>query len=224
MNTLSKTMWGIVLIAIGVIIGLNSLEITRINIFFEGFWTLFIIIPCFIGLFNEKEGKVGNVIGLIIGLALLCSARGFIPFEYIAKLIVPFILIMIGLSMIFKNTLQKSITEKMNHVKDGLENIVATFTEQKITKEDESFEGANLDAVFGGISLDISHAKLKEETMIKASSIFGGITIITPKDIEVKVKSTSIFGGVSNHTKHQKDSKKTIYIETFCLFGGVEIK
>ena len=101
---------------------------------------------------------------------------------------------------------------------------MATFTEQKVTKEEEPFEGANLDAVFGGITLDICQAKLKEETVIKASSIFGGITIITPKDIEVKVKSTSIFGGVSNHTKHQTNSKKTIYIETFALFGGIDIK
>ncbi|MCI8574897.1 MAG: cell wall-active antibiotics response protein [Bacilli bacterium] len=224
MNTLSKTMWGLVLIIIGVIIGLNSLDITNINIFFEGWWTLFIIIPCFIGLFNEREGKIGNIIGLIIGVALLCSSRGFLPFDMIAKLIVPFILVMIGLSMIFKNTLQKNISEKIHQSKDGLENIVATFTEQKVNKEDESFEGANLDAVFGGITLDICHAKLKEETFIKASAIFGGITIITPKEIEVKVKSTSIFGGVSNHTKHQASSKKTIYIETFSLFGGVDIK
>jgi predicted membrane protein len=224
MNTLNKTMWGLVLIVIGVIIGLNSLEITKINLFFEGWWTFLIIVPCFIGLFNDKEGKVGNIIGLIIGLALFFSSRGILPFDILAKLIVPFILVMIGLSLIFKNTLQKNITAKINNAQEGLENIVATFTEQKVTKEEEPFEGANLDAVFGGITLDICQAKLKEETVIKASSIFGGITIITPKDIEVKVKSTSIFGGVSNHTKHQTNSKKTIYIETFALFGGIDIK
>ena len=193
MNIISKTMWGIVLIIIGVIIGLNSLEITNIDIFFSGWWTLFIIIPCFIGIFNEKEGKTGNIIGPI------------------------------GLSMIFKNTLQKNITEKVNTMKDGLESVVATFADEKVTKTEEPFEGANLDAVFGSITLDICEAKLKNETVIKASSIFGGITIITPKDVEVKVKSTSIFGGVSNHTS-KKDSKKIIYIEGFCLFGGIDIK
>lgn len=216
-------MWGIVLIIIGVIIGLNSLEITNIDIFFSGWWTLFIIIPCFIGIFNEKEGKTGNIIGLIIGLALLGSCQGFLPFDVIAKLILPFILIAIGLSMIFKNTLQKNITEKVNTMKDGLESVVATFADEKVTKTEEPFEGANLDAVFGSITLDICEAKLKNETVIKASSIFGGITIITPKDVEVKVKSTSIFGGVSNHTS-KKDSKKIIYIEGFCLFGGIDIK
>ena len=37
----------------GVIFGLNALEITDINIFFDGWWTLFIIVPCFIGLFKD---------------------------------------------------------------------------------------------------------------------------------------------------------------------------
>ena len=61
MNKLTKILWGIVFIAIG--IGLNALEITSINIFFKGWWTLFIIIPCLIGLFDsDSDGKTGNLI------------------------------------------------------------------------------------------------------------------------------------------------------------------
>lgn len=217
-------MWGLVLIVLGIIIGLNSLGIANINIFFEGWWTLFIIIPCFISIFNDKGDKMGNVIGLTIGVALLLSIRGILPFDIIAKLIIPFILVMIGLSMIFKNTLQKKISEKINVAKDGLENITATFTEQKIIKSGEKFEGANLDAVFGSVNLDLCDAKLNAETVIKASAIFGGIVIIVPKDVTVKMKSTSIFGGVQNHNHTKEEQKKVIYIETFALFGGIDIK
>ena len=44
---------GIILILVGVIFGLNALDITDIDIFFDGWWTLFIIVPCFIGLLTE---------------------------------------------------------------------------------------------------------------------------------------------------------------------------
>ena len=44
---LSNILWGIVLIILGVIIGLNALDITHIDIFFKGWWTFLIIIPCF---------------------------------------------------------------------------------------------------------------------------------------------------------------------------------
>lgn len=225
MKNVSKVLWGLVLIAIGLIIGLNSLEITNIDIFFDGWWTLFIIVPCFISLFNEKEEKTENIIGLIIGICLLLGAQDILPLDIIAKLIVPFILIMIGLSLIFKNTLKKEITEKINaKKKEGLENIVATFSEQKVEKDGETFEDSHLDAVFGGITLDLTRAKVDKETIIEASAIFGGITIIVPKDVNVKIKQTSIFGGVSNKANNYDDAKKVIYIEAFCLFGGIDIK
>ena len=102
MKKVSNILWGIVLIVIGVISGLNALEITDINIFFKGWWTLFIIVPCFIGIFND-ESKTGNLIGLVIGVVLLLGSRDIISFEIIGKLIVPIVLIGIGLSIIFKD-------------------------------------------------------------------------------------------------------------------------
>ncbi len=225
MKNTSKVLWGLLLICLGIIIGINSLGLANIDIFFEGWWTLFIIIPCFIGLFNSSESKVGNIIGLCIGVALLLAARNIISFEIIAKLFFPFILIAIGLSLIFRNCWKKVITEKVNtSKKNGLETIVATFSEQKLEKDGEVFEGLNLDVVFGSIVLDLTNAKLKEENVITASAIFGGITILVPKDVAVKVKPTSIFGGVSNNVPKAKDEKKVIYIESFALFGGIDIK
>ena len=47
---------------------------------------------------------------------------------------------------------------------------------------------------------------------------------MVPQDVKVKIKSTPIFGGVSNKSVSNKDSKKTIYIDAFCMFGGVDIK
>ena len=67
MKKISKILWGIVLIAVGVIFALNAFGITDIEIFFDGWWTLFIIVPCLIGIFSERE-KLGNIIGLTIGV------------------------------------------------------------------------------------------------------------------------------------------------------------
>ena len=60
--------------------------------------------------------------------------------------------------------------------------------------------------------------------IINASSICGGIDLIVPKGVNVKVNSTSIFGGVSNKIVNDKDNKVTVYVNANCLFGGVEIK
>ncbi|MCI9063593.1 MAG: cell wall-active antibiotics response protein [Clostridia bacterium] len=224
MEKLKKSLWGIVFIALGIIIGLRALGIVNINIFFNGWWTLFIIVPCFIGLF-DNEGKTGNIIGLVIGIALLLGSNNIISFDLIGKLFVPFILVAIGLSMLFRETIKSNITKKVEEGRKGdTEYITATFSGQKAVKDGEDFKSANLDAVFGAVTLDLRQANIEKEAVIKASAIFGGIEIFVPQDVNVKVKATPIFGGVSNKALQNKDSQKTIYIDAFCMFGGVEIK
>lgn len=225
MNYLSKRLWGIIFIIVGVILGLNALDITNINLFFDGWWTLFIIIPCFIDLFNEKDNKTSNIIGISIGVALLLAAQNIIDFTIVFRLIIPFVLVAIGVSFLFGNKHKKQVTEKIKNTnKNDLESIIAIFTEQKINKDDETFKGGNLDAIFGSITLDLKKAVFQKEAIIKASSIFGSIDILLPDDANVVLKSTPIFGSVSNRLRNHKDNKNTIYIDAFCLFGGINIK
>ena len=61
----------------------------------------------------------------------------------------------------------------------------------------EEFKGKNLDAIFGGIDLDLRGAKITSDVVINASAVFGGIDIIVPENVKVKIKSNAIFGGVS---------------------------
>ena len=96
--------WGIVLIIVGIILGLKALGIFEFNIFFKGWWTLFIIIPCFIGIIKH-ESKTGSIIGLIIGIMLLLDVRDVIDTDLFWKLIIPMIFVVIGISMIFKNSI-----------------------------------------------------------------------------------------------------------------------
>ena len=226
MDKVNRILWGLVFVVLGVVVALNTLNIIDFNIFFDGWWTLIIIVPCFIGLFDtENVSKIDNVIGLIIGFVLLFATWDLISFELIFKLFIPAILVIIGLYMIFGNLFKSNVKEKVKAKKEkgNGESIVATFSEQMVTKKDEVFENANLDAVFGSVVLDLSKAKIKDEAVISASAIFGGIDIIVPKDVEVKVKSTPIFGGVSNKSKG-KDTKKVIYIDALALFGSIDIK
>ena len=227
MKNNKNILWGIVLVIIGVIVGLNALNITNIDIFFNGWWTLFIIIPSLIGLLNEKD-KTGNIIGLIIGIVLLLGVQNIIDFDLIWKLILPVIIIIVGLSLIFGNTFNNKINKeikKINNKKGKNEEYCSTFSQQKIDFDDEEFKGASLTAVFGGITLDLRKAQINEDVVIDTTSVFGGIDIYVPDNIKIKVKSTSIFGGVDNKKiKNDNEKEHIIYINASCIFGGVDIK
>lgn len=90
---------------------------------------------------------------------------------------------------------------------------------------DKNLTGANLDAIFGSANLNLKGAIIKKDQIINANAIFGGIEIIVPDNVNIKVKSTPIFGGTSNKVKTQfNENLPTIYINSLAMFGGVEIK
>lgn len=225
MNKIGNLLWGLVFIIVGVVFGLNALEITSINIFFDGWWTLFIIVPCFIGLF-KNEDKYGNLIGLVIGICLLLGCQDILEFTLIWKLIVPFILVMIGLSFIFRDMLNGKVKKEIKKLnKEETKEYCSCFSGQKLDFSKEEFTGCSLNAVFGGVECDLKNSIIKEDIVINASAIFGGITIYVPENVNVKISSTSIFGGVSDERKNKpKDEKYTIYVNATAMFGGVEVK
>ena len=225
MKNLSRILWGIVLIFIGVIWGLNRTGVADINIFFAGWWTLFIIVPSIISLFESSSNKTSSIIFLVIGILLLLAAQGVFEFEILWEILLPAIVILIGLSLIFGHKVDFNVKEKTKCLdSDDTESIFAAFGEQNVSKSGEKFEKANLNAIFGAVKLDLRDAKLEKETVIGAWAIFGGIEILAPEDCIVKVKATPVFGGVSNERKNNEDAKKTIYIEAYAIFGGLDIK
>lgn len=226
MKNVKSVIWGIILIVVGVILGSNSLGLTNINIFIDGWWTLFIIIPSLINIFVDED-KTGSIIGVLIGIILFLACQDVISFEIVGKLFFPMIIIIIGLSMIFKSTLNKEINneiKKLNENKKEDDGYTATFSGQDINFDKEVFNGTEVNAFFGGVKLDLRNAIIKKDVVINATSIFGGIDIYVPKDVIIKTKSNSIFGGVTNKKRSDQDKKHTIYVNATCMFGGVEIK
>ena len=133
MNKISKILWATLLIILGIVVGLNSFNIININIFFNGFWTFFIIIPCIIDLFNKKRIKF-DIIGIIVGFFLLLICLNIINLSLIIKLLIPLILILLGISLLLGGTI--FIIYKNN--KNTKEEVVDIFKEEKEeVKEDK---------------------------------------------------------------------------------------
>ena len=226
MKKYSGIIWGLVLIAIGVIIAGNSLHIFNVDLFFDGWWTLFIIIPCSIGLLTDKD-KGGSLIGLLVGVLLLLACQNVIDFDMFWKILVPTIIIICGLTLVFRSIFGRKIKEDIEKLnkkigEDGT--ISAVFSEQNISCNDQEFKGNNLSAIFGGIELDLRNAKIKEDVVINATAIFGGIEIIASDDVNIVLKSNSVFGGAENKRDGKNEKKHTVYVNATCIFGGLEIK
>ncbi|MGM9641965.1 MAG: LiaF transmembrane domain-containing protein [Eubacteriales bacterium] len=227
MKKLTKILWGIVLVLAGGIFALNACGVTDIDVFFDGWWTLFIIIPCLVGIFTEKE-KTANLIGLAVGVVLLLCCQKILSFGMIWKLLVPIVIVIIGLRLILGAIFGDKVTKmlaKSRKNDDGFKESCAIFSGRDENFEGEHFDGAELTAVFGGVKCDLRNAVIDNDCAVEATAIFGGIDIFVPDNINLKVRSNSIFGGVSGK-KHRPfiEGAPTLYINASGIFGGVDIK
>ena len=225
MKKVSNILWGLVLVAAGVIFALNALDITDFDVFFEGWWTLFIIVPCAVGLFTERE-KTGNIIGMVVGVFLLLCCQDILSFSLLWQLLIPAIVVIVGLKLIVRGVLGNKANELVKKMKaEGkeLHRGCAVFSGSELNYDGEVFEGAELSAVFGGVECDLRGATIEKDCAIRVTAVFGGIDIFVPANVKVKVTSNSFFGGVFNETRSNPDGP-TLYVSGVCVFGGVDIK
>lgn len=90
----NKKLFGILLIVLGGIFLLNKFNVFNFEIFFDGWWTLFLIVPAIMSM--SKQGvTTGNTVLLIIGVVLLLWERGI----DLQGFLVPAVLIVLGISL-----------------------------------------------------------------------------------------------------------------------------
>lgn len=227
MKRAKAILWGIVLVLLGVALGINALDIFNLNIFFDGWWTLIIIIPCVIGLFTDRD-KTGSLIGILIGGFLLLSAQKIISFDLVLKLLLPIIIVLIGCKLIFSSIKGGKSSKVMREVVENggtVHSVSATFSGENIIYHGEEFASAELNAIFGRVTYDLRNAYIPKDAVIKTTSIFGGVNILLPDNVNVKTNTTSVFGSVSDKERtNSRANNVTVYVEGTCLFGGVDIK
>ena len=229
MKKVAPIVWGLVILALGVIFGGNAIGLFNIDVFFDGWWTLFIIVPSVFSLIFDKE-KLSALVCIFIGVILLLAAQDVFSYDVAWKVILAVVLVAIGIGIIYKSVFRghndKEVEKKIRDLGDGktMDSQTAIFSGSDRVYNGEAFSGTNLVAVFGGVDLDLRNAKFEKDTVIKAFCLFGGIDIKVPEDVQVKIKSGFIFGGASDERKDDTSkAKHTIYLDAAGGFGGVNI-
>lgn len=224
MKNVRNVLWGIVLIAVGVIIALHAFGVADINIFFDGWWTLFIIIPSVIGLICERD-KTWNLICLTVGVVLLLCARSVLEWGMMWKLVIPVVAVIVGIRMIFADLFKKkSVPAPAVSGNAPKGDMNASFGSEKYCYDGQVFKGADLSASFGAVACDARRAIINGDCIINANAKFGAVEILLPDNVNVVVKSEAVFGGVENKRPATTEHPFTVTVNANANFGGIEIK
>lgn len=228
---LSAIIIGLIVVCAGVGYTADALGlIYNFTIFFDGWWTFFIIIPALCSLFNRHSNKFGSLALLFLGVGLLLWQQDILNFP-VGKLILPIIAIICGLNIIISAF---SGSKKRGHscscdpiyTNDGsLPEYSASFGGVNPNYNNQPFNGCKISASFGSAELDLRNALIENECTIKASASFGGIEIYLPQSCRLDVCSSVTFGGVENKFIGSADPNAVlIHIEAEAAFGGIDIK
>lgn len=222
MKNLTRIIIGAILFACGVIYILDAFDVIDMNISFDGWWALFIIVPSISGLIASRD-KIWNAFCLLLGIYFLLAAQGVIEYAIGFKLSVPIIIILLGIKLIVKSA---SPQKKIENAEKGQKESVTAFSSQTIDFTDEEITVAKIGAVFGGAKCNLTDAKIKDGSQLDLFCAFGGADIIVPENVNVKVNTFCLFGGISDKRVIKPVDKDgvTLKINGFCIFGGADIK
>ncbi len=212
------------LFIVGILIIGNAFSIWNVNVFFKGWWALFIIIPA-LEAFLFQNGKSASFYALLLGVGIILYNQEIINFDFFWKTLLACFIVLIAVNL-FVSIFRKDKVVKSRNRSVPLYVGIFGEADEKVINDD--FEGCTCISLFGSVDLDLSDVKLKKDIYIKTKSIFGGVDIFLPEGVNVVTSGISILGGTENKVKKvsSKGNKKVVnvYIESFCLFGGAEIK
>jgi hypothetical protein len=93
----NRNFMGLILVALGIVLLLQALNIIEGSLFFAGWWTLFLIIPGIVSM-SRTGITIGNTILLALGVGFLLQEQGWNLRGYL----VPAIFIVLGVGILFR--------------------------------------------------------------------------------------------------------------------------
>lgn len=228
----SGLIWGIVILAIGTVLGGNALNIWYIDIFFPGWWTLFLIVPGLVGILRYGFDW-GYGILTIIGIVLLLNCLDIVDKHLIWSLIFPLVLIAVGISIIasfFRRGKRKDNDGNYNKSRaykydaNSYPRYTAILGGGEYKNNSQDLKGISAEAILGGIDLDLRDAKITEDILLELTAVLGGIDIILPDNVQVEIVSGIPVLGGFEHKVNRNNFGPKVKIKYTVVMGGIEIK
>jgi predicted membrane protein len=220
---------GAIILAVGAIFLLNNMGIVRAGNFFR-FWPLILIFAGLVKLADPCRRAWGAVL-VVAGLLLQFDQFGFVHVSF--GELWPLAIIAAGVLAMWSALQARKITEgKRTDSADPRttlnESAIFGGVEKRINAKE--FRGGQLQALFGGIEIDLRDADIDgTEAVLHANAIFGGIEVRVPETWYVAARGQGVFGGFSDSTRYVGPAdpdkpKKTLIVVGSAVFGGVEIR
>jgi hypothetical protein len=103
---------------------------------------------------------------------------------------------------------------------------VAAMDGAELVNRSDSFRAGSGTAVMGGMTFDLTEAKISTSATLELTAIAGGIDVTVPASWRVEMASTVFAGGTENLTDPDAaaDEAPLLLVDARAYFGGIAIR
>lgn len=219
---MANRIWiGLLFLLFGVGFLLHQADLLDFSAILSTWWPLIIIVIGIVQLMYRTNGSyISGFLFLLVGGVLLVNQWVDINLH---TYIWPLLFIFIGIVILFyRSNRDKSIDENQDI------NSFVLFSGEEVRNQSTEFRGGSITAIFGGSEIDLRDAVIAEEgALIDITTVFGGVSIIVPENVQIEASGVPVFGGWEDNTRSKRDNAENVRIlklNYFVVFGGIEIK
>lgn len=234
-----KRLFGLVLIAGGVLILLANFKVFQINDFtnlINYLWPSALVLLGLASMIEHRRITVWGTFLLIIGGVYLAHAFGYLMGNDPQFMILPAIVIALGLALLFgrrvpeirfpKEPIHINLGRDTNPRNESAKKTYTAFLgglDERVV--DDAFTTCEVTAMLGAADMDFRSIRFAgNEGTLTLNAVFGGIECLLPKDVRVVATGTPMLGGFENRCVDDPTASKTLYVSYSAMFGSIEIR
>jgi predicted membrane protein len=234
---------GLLIIAAGILLLLKSLGFgSDYNV--GDFWPVILIVIGLGKILQPKEYRqlYWGFIITAVGTLFLLNNLGYIRFWF--NDLWPILLILVGIEIlrcgVFKHKIRWGYCTIHKHGKHHFKSWKAFSDSNNVDNDyvdisvllgggdykftNKQLKGGSVSAILGGCDLDLRNADMeKEEMVLEASTIMGGIDLWVPGHWQVIMQGSPILGALEDNTTKPENPAKKLIIKGSTVMGAVEV-
>ena len=210
---------GLLVVGFGLNLLADNLGWVEVRNFLGQIWPLGLILLGILVLAQRRPDQAVWGVGLMVwGAVAYATQQHWLRVNFWA-LFGPLLIVLLGLSLIWRAVHRPRF--------DGSADVnafaVLSGSELRPTAP---FERADLNAILGGVKLDLTATSMASDTAtVEVFAFMGGVDIQVPPDWDVTLKVTSLMGAcVDKRRPSALPPSKRLIIRGTAIMGGVEVK
>lgn len=213
-----RALVGIGFIALGTLFLLDEAGALDAGAVIADWWPAIFLVAAGLELLARPPRRIGALVFGVLGLLLLGATTGSVAGSMLA-LLWPLAVIALGAWLLVRRP-----TAAQGATVDSTFDAAVLFSGRALVNSSQDFRGGNATAVFGGVEVDLTGARILDTADVEAVAVFGGVDLKVPPGWRVVMDGPAIFGGNENKvpTPTEPDAP-TLRVRSTAIFGGVEV-